>query len=89
MGTVFLHHIVTRQNIQDALHNFAVQYPNSENYDSGLRKENYRYVVRYDGRNYPPKNILSMAPGISTENFGGGEQTNRVFRQLGFDVENK
>jgi len=30
-----------------------------------------------------------MATGIPTTEFGGGEQANRVFHQLGFTVENK
>ncbi|MCJ7585827.1 MAG: hypothetical protein MUO30_13800 [Anaerolineales bacterium] len=81
--------IVTRQNILDTLHEFARQHPNTETYDGWLQKETYKYAVRYDGRVYPPKHILSMATGIPTSEFNGGEQTNRVFRQLDFDVENK
>jgi hypothetical protein len=30
-----------------------------------------------------------VVTGVPTTDFNGGEQTNRVFRQLGFDVENK
>jgi 5-methylcytosine-specific restriction protein A len=71
------------------LHEFARQHPNTGSYDDWLKKETYKYAIRYDGRVYPPKHILSMVTGISTSEFNGGEQTNRVFRQLGFDVENK
>ena len=89
METTFINQIVTRQKILDALHEFASQHPNPETYDDWLQKGTYKYAVRYDGRMYPPKHIMSMATGISTTDFNGGEQTNRVFRQLGFDVENK
>jgi 5-methylcytosine-specific restriction protein A len=89
MDTTFKNQIVTRQNILDTLHEFAEQYPNTEAYDDWLLKKTYKYAVRYDGRLYPPKHILSMATGILNTDFNGGEQTNRVFRQLGFDVENK
>jgi len=89
METIFKHQVVTRQKILDALHEFDDQYPDPETYDDWLRKGTYKYAVRYDGHVYPPKHILSMATGIPTADFNGGEQTNRVFRQLGFDVEIK
>lgn len=89
METTFKHQAVTRQNIIDALHEFSAQYPNPETYDNWLQKGTYKFAVRHDERVYPPKHILSMATGIPTTEFNGGEQTNRVFRQLHFDVENK
>jgi len=89
METTFLNKTVTRQRILDVLHEFAAQYPDTDSYDSWLQKGTYRYAIRYDGRLYPPKHILSLAAGIPTTEFGGGEQTNRVFRQLGFEIENK
>ncbi len=89
MEITFKKHTVTRQQILDILHQFVAQYPDPGTYDDWLKKETYKYAVRYDGRIYPPKHILSMATGIPTTEFSGGEQTNRVFRQLGFDVENK
>jgi hypothetical protein len=89
METIFKRQVVTRENILRALHEFAEQYPDTEAFDNWLRKNTYRYMVRYDGRLYPPKQILSVATGIATEDFSGGEQTNRVFRQLGFDIEDK
>ena len=89
METTFLRKTVTRQQILDALHEFARQHPDTNTYENWLQKGTYKYAVRYDGRVYPPKHILSVVTGIPTANFNGGEQTNRVFRQLGFDVENK
>ncbi|MBN2116288.1 MAG: hypothetical protein JW730_06950 [Anaerolineales bacterium] len=89
METTFINQIVTRQKILDTLHEFLSQYPDTQTYDDWLTKGTYKYAVRYDGRVFPPKHILSVATGIPTSEFNGGEQTNRVFRQLGFDVENK
>ena len=72
------------------MHEFVSQHPNAETHDDWLQKGTYKYAVRYDdGRVYLPKHILSMATGIPTTEFNGGEQTNRVFRQIGFHVENK
>lgn len=89
MDTLFMNKIVTRQRILEVLHEFATQYPDTDSYDAWLQKGIYRYVMRYDGRLYPPKHILSMVTGIPTAEFNGGQQTNRVFRQLGFEIENK
>lgn len=41
------------------------------------------------GNYYPPKHILSQATGISTRDFSGGDETNNVLRQLGFEVIDK
>ena len=89
MKTTFKRQTVSRQDILDALHEFLTQYPNTETYDNWLQKGTYKYALVYDRRVYPPKQILSMATGISTKRFSGGEQTNRVFDQLGFTIENK
>ena len=89
METTFLTVTVTRQQILNALHEFARQYPDTNSYENWLDKGTYKYVLRFDGRLYTPKYILSLVTGIPTTDFSGGEQTNRVFRALGFDVENK
>ena len=90
METTFMTVTINRQQILDALADFARQYPDADSYESWLQKSSYKYAIRHtDGRLYPPKHILSVVTGIPTPDFNGGEQTNRVFRQLGFDVENK
>ncbi|PKN92923.1 MAG: hypothetical protein CVU44_12900 [Chloroflexi bacterium HGW-Chloroflexi-6] len=89
METIFLNERVTRQQVLDSLHEFASQYPDTNAYDDWLNKGTYKFAVRFDGRLYPPKQILSMATGIPTSDFSGGEQTNRIFRELGFDVGDK
>jgi hypothetical protein len=42
--------------------------------------------VKHDEKLYPPKQVLSMATGISVDEFGGGDYTNRRFFDLGFEV---
>jgi len=86
METTFKRQTVTRQNILDAIHDFSSQYPNPATYDNWLQKATYKYAVHYGERVYPPKHILSRATGIPTTDFSGGEQTNRVLQQLGFDI---
>jgi hypothetical protein len=89
METTFMGKLVTRKQVIDALHEFVQKYPDTDTYENWLQKGSYKYAIQYDGRVYPPKHVLSVVTGIPTTDFNGGEQTNRVFRQLGFDVVNK
>lgn len=87
--TTFLGRTITKQQVVDALNEFARQYPDPESYDNWLQNDNFRYAILFEGREYPPKHILSVVTGIPTTIFGGGRQTNRVFHDLGFEVLDK
>ena len=89
MATKFKGKIITRENVTQVLNQFDRTYPDSNDYDNWLDSGNYRYALHYNGRRYPCKYILSEASGFSTDSFSGGEQTNRVFRDLGFEVTRK
>lgn len=84
--TIFKNATVTAQDVSAAMQAFDATYPDTNDYDNWLDKATYKYAVSREGRLYPPKHILSEATGISTADFSGGEQTNRVFEQLGFEV---
>ena len=86
METVFKGQRVNRQNILEALREFSAEYPDTDSYENWLEKDTYIYAVWYEDKIFPPKHILSRATAIPTAKFSGGEQTNRVFRQLGFKV---
>ncbi len=86
---VFKDQTVTREAILGAMRAFDAQYPDSALYERWLEKENYKYAVTYAGRLYPPKRILSLATGISSTQFSGGDRTNNIFRALGFEVGDK
>jgi 5-methylcytosine-specific restriction protein A len=88
-STIFKGTTVTRQDILKAMGDFDAEYPDANTYDKWLDKDIYRYAVHYGDKPYPCKYILSQASGIPIREFSGGEQTNRVFRDLGFDVVNK
>ena len=87
--TVFKGHTITRDQVLRALDDFKALYPDDNDYDNWSEKKTYKYALVYGDRLYPPKHILSVITGISTQEFSGGEQTNRVFRQLGFTVTDK
>ncbi len=86
---MFLGKYITREMVLDALRLFDQKYPNTNNYDHWLEKNNYKFELIEKGRRYPPKHILSEICGIPTEKFGGGYQTNKVFRGLDFVIIEK
>jgi hypothetical protein len=86
---MFMNRVVTGADVLDALEEFRNQYPRTNDYDDWLNKDSYKYALRLDGTMYPPKKILSLAARIPTSEFSGGEPTNRVFGELGFDIVNK
>jgi hypothetical protein len=86
MSTNFKGKSITRQLILKAMQDFDDLYPESNDYAGWLDDSKYKYKVHHQKRVYPPKHILSEASGISVSEFSGGEQTNRVFEQLGFLV---
>lgn len=89
LETEFKGVVLTRDQVLVALRDFDAVYPDANDYDTWREKKTYHYALVYREHLYPPKHILSVVSGISTEEFSGGEQTNRVFRQLGFEVINK
>lgn len=89
MSVIFIGINVSAQDILPAMRDFASQYSHTNEYDSWLDKATYKYAVQYKGKLYPCKHILRRATGIETSEFNGGEQTNTVFRKLGFRVIDK
>src|SRR4030043_1398295 len=78
----FIGTYITRGMVLKALDDFDKKYPNTNNYDNWLEKCNYKYELIEKGKRYPPKHILSEVRKITTDNFGGGNQTNQVFKAL-------
>ena len=46
----------------------------------------HRYALVVGNRLFPPKLVLSRVAGLRVDEFTGGEVTNRVFRDLGFEI---
>lgn len=89
MSVDFKGTLVTREAVLRALKQFEQDYPDTNDYDNWLDKKSYKYAVQFNGRLFPCKYILSEAARISTKEFTGGKQTNRVFQALGFEVVGK
>jgi len=86
---IFKGKTVTREALLEAMRAFDTEFPDPARYERWLDKESYKYAVAHAGRLYPPKRILSLAAGVPSRQFGGGEETNRVFRENGFEVGDK
>jgi hypothetical protein len=59
-----------------------------ERFDREFRESFRRwrtYAVKYNGRDYPPKELLHMLVG-DIGNLSGGEPTNHYFRELGYQI---
>lgn len=77
---------VSRDDVLRVLRRFDEDFPDTNDYDQWLDKGNYKYALQYGGKLYPCKHVLSEASGLQIRSFSGGEQTNRVLRELGFEV---
>jgi hypothetical protein len=87
--TVFKDVPVSRSQVLAALKNFDELHPDENTHESWLENDKYVYAISHGGRLYPPKHILSEVTGIAIQEFSGGEQTNRIFQQLGFTIIDK
>ena len=76
---------ITRQKIVGAIEWFDSRYLNTNDYKSWLGNGRYKYALKYKGKLYPPKFILSLAGDCALSDFGAG-QAKGVFRRLGFEV---
>ena len=86
MPTTFKGVTIKQEAVIRVMDDFDESYPSTNQYVNWLDNGTYKYAIRHRGRLYPPKHILSVVSGIPTALFNGGDQTNRVFWELGFDV---
>jgi hypothetical protein len=71
----------TREDVEKAIKRFDQEPRNTF---SPLKK----YSVKHHGKDYPPKDLLRLVVG-EVGRFSGGEPTNRLFRDLGFQIEER
>lgn len=80
---------ILRDDVLKELAKFDEKYSETNNYENWLNDGAYRFALKYGGRLYPPKYILSQITGLPVSEFSGGEETNRIFEELGFTVRDK
>jgi 5-methylcytosine-specific restriction enzyme B len=47
---------------------------------------NFEYALVFDGRRYPPNEIISLATGVPTSSFSGGLEANSYLQSMGFPI---
>lgn len=86
---IFMDVEISNATVLDELKEFDRKYKDTNDYENWKFNSNYKHMLVYEGRHYPPKYILQEASGIHRTLFNGGDQTNDIFRNLGFDIEDK
>jgi len=81
MDSTFRGKTVTREDVLQAIERFDSEPRNTF---APIKK----YSVEHNGKNYPPKDLLRLVIG-DVGSFPGGERTNRLFRELGFQIEER
>lgn len=76
----------TRQQLEEAMTKFDVEHRNSPQWLDWEKRGNYRYAIQHNGKLYPVKQIISLATGVSVDDFSGGDEANSYVDRLGFTV---
>jgi len=77
---------VSADKIIEALKIFDEEYRNLENWWGWMDSPQQKFALEYEGKYYPPKMIISLATGISRDNFSGGKQSNNYLQNIGFKI---
>jgi hypothetical protein len=80
---------VSRDAVLEAMRVFDATFADPNGYDHWLESGIYKYAIRYAGRVYPPKYILSQVTGMPTNELRQSLRIRQVFRALGFVVAEK
>lgn len=78
--------VLSKADIEGAMRAFDSDFRSSKRWQGWEQRVSQKYVVEYEGKRYPPKQILSMAMGIPVARFTGGSATNDPLQALGFKV---
>jgi hypothetical protein len=77
---------VRRENILEAIHEFDTALLPTDEWCTWESKASQVWALLHDGKRYPPKKIVSIATGLSVNEFNGGPETNSYLDELGFQV---
>jgi 5-methylcytosine-specific restriction enzyme B len=76
----------TREDIVRALSLFDAKMRNAEEWSGWEGRENHKWAVLHAGRQYPVKEIISLATGSPVGDFSGGAESNEYLEALGLSV---
>ena len=77
---------VSKEALIQAMEQFDHDYRSTDEWREWDKKPNQKYAIDYNNQYYPPKMIISLATGVSRNQFSGGSQSNEFLRQRGFSI---
>ena len=77
---------VDRARILEAIREFDTVLLPTDEWRAWEGKASQVWALVHDGKHYPPKKIISIATGVSLNEFSGGPETTSYLESLGFDV---
>lgn len=77
---------VSTDAVLEAITEFDTVWRDSAEYSGWEQNRNYLHAIVINGRLYPPKIVISLATGMPTNTFYGGEPSNSYLRARGFKV---
>jgi hypothetical protein len=80
---------ILRDDVLKELAKFDEKYPETNSYENWLNDGTYKFALKYGGRLYPPKYIMSQVAGLPISDLRGGDETNSIFEELGIPVRDK
>lgn len=75
-----------QSDIEQALAEFDRAFRHQRAWSGWDKRRSQLYAIEYGGQIYPPKQIVSIATGVSVRRFNGGDQTNTYLEKRGFKV---
>ncbi|HCW0157064.1 HNH endonuclease [Pseudomonas aeruginosa] len=78
----------TAAKLERAIKLFDRDLRDTQEWDGWEENRAHRYAIKWQGRLYPAKKIVSLATGTPVGHFSGGIQTNGYLRARGFEVIN-
>jgi 5-methylcytosine-specific restriction enzyme A len=75
-----------REKIIFALEDFDAHWRPTPEWEGWQLSKSQRYALAFEGRQYPPKKIISLATGIPVSEFSGGKEANEYLARYGFEV---
>jgi hypothetical protein len=77
---------VSSEAIRQAMKVFDAEWRDTNEYSGWQQNRNYLHAIEYEGKQYPPKKIISIATGMPTNSFNGGPQSNTYLTERGFRI---
>lgn len=77
---------VDSEAIKGAIRDFEVNWRDTTEYMGWEQNRNYLHAIKYEGKMYPPKKIISIATGMPTRSFYGGTPSNSYLAERGFEI---